>query len=73
MQRRSALVTGITGQDGSYLADLIVRQGLRRPRPCAPHERAQHPANTAPIDDESIADASPCISGIWLMLIRCDI
>src|SRR5205085_9715088 len=26
-ERRSALVTGITGQDGSYLADLLIEKG----------------------------------------------
>ena len=27
--RRRALITGITGQDGSYLAELLLSQGLR--------------------------------------------
>jgi GDPmannose 4,6-dehydratase len=26
-ERRSALITGITGQDGSYLADLLLEKG----------------------------------------------
>jgi GDP-D-mannose dehydratase len=27
-----ALITGITGQDGSYLADLLLKKGVRGPR-----------------------------------------
>ena len=30
MKRKVALITGITGQDGSYLAELLLAQGLRR-------------------------------------------
>ncbi|MCI4361070.1 MAG: GDP-mannose 4,6-dehydratase, partial [Thermoplasmata archaeon] len=29
MVDRSALITGITGQDGSYLAELLVEKGYR--------------------------------------------
>jgi len=29
MPRATALVTGITGQDGSYLADFLLTQGYR--------------------------------------------
>ena len=29
-QRKRALITGITGQDGSYLADLLLALGDRR-------------------------------------------
>ena len=32
--RRAALVTGITGQDGSFLAELLLEQGLSRHRDC---------------------------------------
>ena len=27
---KTALITGITGQDGSYLAELLLEQGLSR-------------------------------------------
>ena len=27
MRRKTALITGITGQDGSYLADLLIKKG----------------------------------------------
>ena len=33
---KTALVTGITGQDGAYLAELLLEQGLRGPRHQAP-------------------------------------
>lgn len=29
MTKRTALITGITGQDGSYLAELLVDKGYR--------------------------------------------
>src|SRR5690242_21774285 len=29
MRSRTALVTGVTGQDGSYLAELLLREGYR--------------------------------------------
>src|SRR4029078_5133162 len=29
MARKTALITGITGQDGSYLADLLLEKGYR--------------------------------------------
>jgi len=29
MSSRTALITGITGQDGSYLADFLLTQGYR--------------------------------------------
>ena len=35
---KRALITGITGQDGSYLAELLLAQGLRGPRPDPPVE-----------------------------------
>ena len=31
-EAKRALITGITGQDGSYLAELLARQRLYRPR-----------------------------------------
>jgi GDPmannose 4,6-dehydratase len=29
MEQRTALITGVTGQDGSYLAELLLSQGYR--------------------------------------------
>lgn len=31
MSRRRALITGITGQDGSYLAELLIAKGCDTP------------------------------------------
>ena len=42
--RKNALITGITGQDGSYLAELLLEQGLRGPRPRPPQQLVQHRA-----------------------------
>lgn len=45
--KRTALITGITGQDGSYLAELLLREGYRvvgmtRRTSTDVHERIQH-------------------------------
>jgi GDPmannose 4,6-dehydratase len=45
--RKTALITGITGQDGSYLAELLLREGYRvagmtRRTSTDVHERIQH-------------------------------
>ncbi len=47
MKRKTALVTGITGQDGSYLAELLLEQGYRvvgmtRRTSTEVHERIEH-------------------------------
>ena len=42
-----ALITGITGQDGAYLARLLARQGLRSPRHGAP-QRAPRTSSGSP-------------------------
>ena len=39
---RAALITGITGQDGAYLAELLLGQGLHGPRHQAPDVAVQH-------------------------------
>ena len=39
---KRALITGITGQDGSYLAELLLVEGLRGPRPDPPRLDVQH-------------------------------
>ena len=46
---RRALITGITGQDGSYLAELLARQGLRGPRPHPPVEHVLDRADRPPL------------------------
>ena len=38
-----ALITGVTGQDGAYLAELLLGQGLRGPRRQAPRRRPSTP------------------------------
>jgi GDPmannose 4,6-dehydratase len=47
MERKTALITGITGQDGSYLAELLLGEGYRvvgmtRRSSTDVHERIQH-------------------------------
>jgi hypothetical protein len=37
-----ALITGITGQDGSYLAEFLLAKGYDRPRHQAPRQPVQH-------------------------------
>ena len=41
---KRALITGITGQDGSYLAELLLEQGLRGARHRPPLQLVQHRA-----------------------------
>ena len=41
---RTALITGITGQDGAYLAESLLEQGLHGPRHQAPGQPLQHPS-----------------------------
>jgi len=47
MERKTALITGVTGQDGSYLAELLLGEGYRvigmtRRSSTDVHERIQH-------------------------------
>ena len=37
-----ALITGVTGQDGSYLAELLLEKGVRGARHQAPRQQLQH-------------------------------
>ncbi len=46
---KTALITGITGQDGAYLAELLLDEGLRRPRHQAPRQPLQHRARRPPV------------------------
>jgi GDPmannose 4,6-dehydratase len=57
----SALITGITGQDGSYLAELLIEQGYRvigvvRPGSVGPFERIQHLAGRINLVEGSLLD-----------------
>ena len=47
-ERRRALITGITGQDGSYLAELLLDEGLRGLRHGAPRLDRELRADRAP-------------------------
>ena len=49
---KRAIITGITGQDGSYLAELLLSKGLRSRRHCSALERP-----------ELLADSSTCSTG----------
>ena len=42
MTEKVALITGVTGQDGAYLAELLLDKGYRRPRHQAPLVVVQH-------------------------------
>lgn len=60
---RSALITGITGQDGSYLAELLLEQGYRvvgvvRPGSARPYARIQHLAHRVDLVEASLLDQS---------------
>ncbi len=41
-RNKIALITGITGQDGSYLTEFVVGQGLYRARDYPPQQLVQH-------------------------------
>lgn len=64
--KKIALITGITGQDGSYLADLLLQKkytvvGLHRRSSTNNHERISHIKNTDFILEEfDITDPSGC-------------
>ena len=49
MSRKVALITGITGQDGAYLADFLLSQGLHRARHQAPFVAVEHRAHRLPL------------------------
>ena len=46
---KKALITGITGQDGSYLAELLLGEGLRGPRPDPPLQLVHHRSHRPPL------------------------
>ncbi len=64
---RTALVTGITGQDGSYLAELLLREGYRvigmtRRTSTEVHERIEHIVDDVEIVSGDLLDQSSITS-----------
>jgi len=64
---RTALVTGITGQDGSYLAELLLREGYRvvgmtRRTSTEVHERIEHIVDELEIVSGDLLDQSSITS-----------
>ena len=58
-ERRRALITGITGQDGSYLAELLLEKGyevhgLVRPTSTTSTDRIDHLCTGAGVDDQRL-------------------
>ena len=65
--KRTALVTGITGQDGSYLAELLLREGYRvigmtRRTSTEVHERIEHIVDDVEIVSGDLLDQSSITS-----------
>ena len=63
MARKTALITGITGQDGSYLAELLLEKGYRvvgmtRRSSTDVHERIEHIADRLEIVSGDLLDQS---------------
>ncbi len=63
MTEKTALITGITGQDGSYLAELLLDQGYRvvgmtRRTSTEVHERIEHLGDRAEIVSGDLLDQS---------------
>ena len=46
---KTALITGITGQDGSYLAELLLRKGLQSTWDQAARFLVQHQPDRSPL------------------------
>jgi len=64
---KTALVTGITGQDGSYLAELLLREGYRvvgmtRRTSTEVHERIEHIVDDVEIVSGDLLDQSSITS-----------
>ncbi len=67
MNRKTALITGITGQDGSYLAEFLLAQGYRvvgmtRRSSTDVHERIQHVVDDITIVSGDLLDQSSMTS-----------
>jgi len=65
MSNKVALITGVTGQDGSYLAGAAARKGLYRSSYKAPFILVQHGAHRSSGNDgfgtgEAAGDPGPC-------------
>ena len=62
---KTALITGITGQDGSYLAEFLLEQGLSGRRHGAPHQHGQfwpHRAYSGPDHPGSRRSVGPDVT-----------
>ncbi len=57
---RGHLITGITGQDGSYLAEFLLEQGLRSPRHGPPRQHRELRADRAPARPHSRCTRPTC-------------
>ena len=57
---KRALITGITGQDGSYLAELLLAQGLRGARADPPRVDLQHVAYRPSVRRPAFARRADC-------------
>ena len=60
---KSALITGITGQDGSYLAELLIKKnyvvyGIIRPSSVFKIDRIDHLYSNPKIREKKLADSS---------------
>ena len=70
---KRAIITGITGQDGSYLAELLLDQGLRGHRRRAPFELAEPVAHRAHPRSHHAASRATCSDQLSLMRIVQDV
>ena len=61
---KKALITGVTGQDGSYLAELLLEQGLQGDWRHPPAERAQRLAHPAPARPDHAGAGRPARSAL---------
>ena len=55
-RKKRALITGITGQDGAYLAEFLLGEGLRGARHQAPRVAVQHGPHRPPLPGSARAD-----------------
>ncbi|MBA3435254.1 MAG: GDP-mannose 4,6-dehydratase [Chloroflexi bacterium] len=69
---RTALITGITGQDGSYLAELLLEKGYRvvgmtRRSSSSAHERIDHLAGRIELVQGDLLDQASLVSALQTM------
>jgi GDPmannose 4,6-dehydratase len=70
---RTALITGITGQDGSYLAELLLSEGYRvvgmtRRSSTASHERIEHLVDRIELVQGDVLDQASLVAAIRVAL-----